>query len=419
MIKTGNINVMKIPVLFVLSVFAQGTDNFYIYFVSVILFSFAPICNLMRNNMFGITNKIIVFLCFGSGLVITAGGLLSGKVTLQNFLTLVSMICIILMMYYLYHSETDSFCSSIRTVSNIILASAVYGIVEYIFSYNIMEKFFVADYIRGYYGTENYRIASIYMHPITCGHVFLIGYWLVDYCYKGKYKFIFKLVYIYAIFCTKSRSIWGGLFFSLVFELGMVIVQFFRRKRIQKKYIIISLVTIIVFAGLFRAGLFDNMISVGLARFIEISGSNSEIVRTTHGQYVLSYMFTKASPLRKAIGFGYSASRDWIDAARLTSVAYGAIDNMYLTLFYEFGVISLVGMVVMYFKAFKLYICNAFRNQSKFLKSMTMLTISGMVPLGFYDGYGWYEVILLLGCSFAVFIDDRKTRELMESDGGT
>lgn len=248
---------------------------------------------------------------------------------------------------FIYSKKPKVYEKGMKMILSIIVISALYGIIEALVSYNVFEQYFAADYIRGYYGTALYRIASIFMHPIACGQVFLIGFWLAAFFYE-KWKRVSCLIIIaLGIYYTKSRSIWGGLVFSIAILMLVKMIEFLAKHRIQKRKLIYIPFTVVCIYFLYKMGVFDTIINSIYERIMAASGSTSELARQSMSIYTLNYMIHNASVLQKMFGYGMDSSKSWIYKSGAFVKAYDAIDNSYLTIMYEFGLVGLLTFVIL------------------------------------------------------------------------
>lgn len=281
-----------------------------------------------------------------------------------------------------------------RIIVRFIVLSAIYGIIEEIMSFNIFEKYFVGDYIRGYYGTSLYRIASIYMHPIACAQIFLIGFWMTAFFYKSWRKWIYLVIIALGIYYTKSRGIWGGLLASIVIVGLMQVVNFFRQHKVRKKRIFYIPICVILIGILYKFGVFNTIIIGITERILAASGSTSELARQSMSIYTINYMIHNASWIQKLIGYGIDSSKAWIYNSGAYIKAFDAIDNSYLTIFYEFGCFGIVTIIGLFVKTIKISFFRKNKN-TQLDKAVLMSLIACIVPFYFYDFYGWLPIYLL------------------------
>ena len=295
---------------------------------------------------------------------------------------------------FIYSKKPKVYEKGMKMILSIIVISALYGIIEALVSYNVFEQYFAADYIRGYYGTALYRIASIFMHPIACGQVFLIGFWLAAFFYE-KWKRVSCLIIIaLGIYYTKSRSIWGGLVFSIAILMLVKMIEFLAKHRIQKRKLIYIPFTVVCIYFLYKMGVFDTIINSIYERIMAASGSTSELARQSMSIYTLNYMIHNASVLQKMFGYGMDSSKSWIYKSGAFVKAYDAIDNSYLTIMYEFGLVGLLTFVILIIR--KVIEC-FYKNKSttKLKSASIMVIVACAISFYFYDFYGWLPIYIL------------------------
>lgn len=391
-LKRSDVYSWKMLILFLISVYAQDTYSMYLYYVIVIALAIENAILFFKTKFYSKNRWSFCFAAMAIG--ITTVSFVLRRISWMEEMKVICYILILIDALVTYEKKPKAYENGMRLILGIIVISALYGIVEVITSYNIFEQYFIADYIRGYYGTTLYRIASIYMHPIVCGQIFLIGFWMVAFFYNSWKRTICLIVITVGIYYTKSRSIWGGLVFSIiVFGLSKVLEFFFKHRIKKRNLFYIPFVMICVFL-LYKIGVFDTIINNIYARILAASGSTSELARQSMAMYTFSYMIHDAGVLQKICGYGMDSSKLWIYKSGAFVKAYDAIDNSYLTILYEFGIIGLLTIVFLFIR--KGIECFFKKNDTNELSNVSVMAIVAcVVPLYFYDFYGWLPVYII------------------------
>lgn len=391
-LQNKDISAWKMMILFIVSVYAQDVYSMYLYFAVVVVLTMKNTISCFGVKAYAKNRYLSIFFIVALG--VTTLFFVLRRISWLEEMKAISYGLILTDSLFIYVQKPKVFEKGMRMISGLIVASALYGIFEAIVSYNIFEQYFVADYIRGYYGTALYRIASIYMHPIVCGQIFLIGFWLVVYFYDKWIRTISLIVLILGIYYTKSRSIWGGLAFSIIIFGLVKVIDFFKEHKMQKKKLLYVLCTIGCIYVLYRIGIFDTIINNVCERILAARGSKSELIRQSMSMYTVNYMFCDASLFQKVFGYGLDSSKLWLDNSNVFMKAYDAIDNSYLTILYEFGLFGLLTTVCLFIR--KIIRCFYKKSNTYRLNNASVMAIVAcVIPLCFYDFYGWLPVYIL------------------------
>ena len=391
-LRKKDMSAWKMLMLFMISVYAQDTYSMYLYYAAVIILTVKNVVSWLMVKAY-IKNKwlsIFVVIAFG----VTTLSFVLRRVSWIEEAKAFCYVLILIDALFIYSQRPKVYEKGMKMILRIIVISALYGIIEALVSYNVFEQYFVADYIRGYYGTALYRIASIFMHPIVCGQVLLIGFWLVAFFYD-KWKRVSCLIVIaLGIYYTKSRSIWGGLVFSIAILVLAKIIEFFVKHRIRKRKLLYIPFTMICVYFLYKIGMFDTIINSIYERILAASGSTSELARQSMSMYTLNYMIHNASVFQKIFGYGMDSSKSWIYKSGAFVEAYDAIDNSYLTIMYEFGLVGLLTAVILIVRKIIECFCKN-KSTTKLNSASIMVIVACAIPFYFYDFYGWLPIYIL------------------------
>lgn len=386
------VSAWKMLILFMISVYAQDTYSMYLYYVAVIILTMKNVVSWLMVKAYTKNKWLSIFVVVA--FVVTTLSFILKRVSWMEEMKALCYVLILIDALFIYSKKPKAYEKGMKMILSIIVISALYGIIEALVSYNVFEQYFAADYIRGYYGTALYRIASIFMHPIACGQVFLIGFWLAVFFYD-KWKRVSCLIIIaLGIYYTKSRSIWGGLVFSIAILMIVKMIEFPSKHRIQKRKLIYIPFTMVCIYFLYKIGMFDTIINSIYERILAASGSTSELARQSMSIYTLNYMIHDASVLQKMFGYGMDSSKSWIYKSGAFVRTYDAIDNSYLTVMYEFGLVGLLTLVILIIR--KVIECFYKNKSTTKLKSASIMAIVACaIPFYFYDFYGWLPIYIL------------------------
>lgn len=395
-LRKKDVSAWKMLMLFMISVYAQDTYSMYLYYAAVIILTVKNVVSWLMVKAY-IKNKwlsIFVVIAFG----VTTLSFVLRRVSWIEEAKAFCYVLILIDALFIYNQRPEVYEKGMKMILGIIVISALYGIIEALVSYNVFEQYFVADYIRGYYGTALYRIASIFMHPIVCGQILLIGFWLVAFFYDRWKRVSCLIIIALGIYYTKSRSIWGGLVFSIAIlvlvKMIEIFVKLFVKHRIQKRKLLYIPFTMVCIYFLYKMGMFDTIINSIYERILAASGSTSELARQSMSMYTLNYMIHDASVLQKIFGYGMNSSKSWIYKSGAFVNAYDAIDNSYLTIMYEFGFVGLITVVILIVKKIIECFCKN-KSTTKLNSASIMAIVACAVPFYFYDFYGWLPIYIL------------------------
>lgn len=401
-LRKKDMSAWKMLMLFMISVYAQDTYSMYLYYVAVIILTVKNVVSWLTVKAYTKNKLLSVFVVIAFG--VTTLSFVLRRVSWMEEAKAFCYMLILIDALFVYGQRPKVYEKGMKMILSIIVISALYGIIEALVSYNVFEQYFVADYIRGYYGTALYRIASIFMHPIVCGQVLLIGFWFVAFFYD-KWKRVSCLIIIaLGIYYTKSRSIWGGFIFSIAILVLVKMIEFFLKHRIQKRKLLYIPFTMIFVYFLYKMGMFDTIINSIYERILAASGSTSELARQSMSMYAINYMIHDASMLQRLFGYGMDSSKSWIYKSGAFVKAYDAIDNSYLTVMYEFGLVGLLTIVILIVRKIIECFCKN-KSTTKLNSASIMAIVACAIPFYFYDFYGWLPIYFL----FAYCVVSSKT----------
>ncbi|MDD3139563.1 MAG: O-antigen ligase family protein [Lachnospiraceae bacterium] len=387
-----DISAWKMMILFVTSVYAQDTYSMYLYYVVVVVLTMKNVILSLMVKSYAKYKWLSTFFVVALG--ITTLSFILRRISWMEEMKAICYVLILMDSLFIYTQKPKVFEKGMRMILGVIVISALFGIIEAVFSYNIFEQYFVADYIRGYYGTELYRIASIYMHPIVCGQILLIGFWLVFFFYDSWKRTICLIIIAFGIYYTKSRSIWGGLAFSIIIFVLVKTTEFFMRHKIQKRKLFYVPFAMACIYLLYRIGMMDTIINNIYERILAANGSTSVLARQSMSMHTYNYMIHDATLIQKIFGYGLDSSKSWIYRSGIFVKAYDAIDNSYLTILYEFGLIGLFTTMILFIR--KVIKCFYKKNNTnKLYDASVMAIVSCVIPVCFYDFYGWLPVYIM------------------------
>jgi len=295
-------------------------------------------------------------------------------------------------MFYFLVIDTIHTNKQIKKVINILVYSgilvSILGIIEFLSKTNIFAYFdparesniLTASKILS--RTGFLRIEGGFGHPIVFGMylVLLIPLVLnqlqIDNFPKKILWILTLLLMSLSVLFTFSRSAWIGLFIVLVFFSLRYI-----KKSIPVMAVILILVIVIMVFNPLSVRTNISKLNKIFQESVNIEDSSEIALSTSHRLYQLKYAFPIA--LKKPFtGFGIAKSKEATDL--------NSIDNFYLNLMIESGVVSLVAVLFLYFfiliklrKVIRTSRDHKFRDMafSFFVSILSFITILLMVSL--------------------------------------
>ena len=241
---------------------------------------------------------------------------------------------------------------------------------------------------------------SVYGHHIPCATAFVIGlalpmvrrWWWLD--------MILKLVYVPAVLITYARSGWIGfvaVLLLLVFEMVHK-----RYPKLGKKWVFIIVVPL--FAAAFLYFWIFHLDSRG----DYIGGMNNGRLR--YWNYALTVMFPERPLVSKLFGNGFYTSIV-MDQTPVPQPGFPAIDNGFITLLYEQGILGFSAVICLFFRAFRSVW--AIDENRYYAIALIGAAVTGL----FYEIQFWAQIGFLMAVMLAVFFGRGMTGAVPEDYG--
>ncbi|SHI88745.1 hypothetical protein SAMN02745229_03787 [Butyrivibrio fibrisolvens DSM 3071] len=369
-----------IPILFIISTFdfkiaISTTVLMALALIAVIFF----IVDCIRNhrNLFSKKGALIIAVILLSVIISFAYQITYMMKGIYYFGSVVQQINTILFLIiglYLYRFHFDQFNKSLHIISWLGFASALHALFEELI-------FFSNNGILT-------RVFSVYNNPIPAGTVWVLCIFLP---LTGKIvlDLVMKVVYLVAIFLCMSRSAWLalllGLFLFVVINKNTITKLYVTIKRPIRIILWILLLTIII--GLLQIPEVSEVITTRLFHIKTGPVSEAYSVRTTHSVYLLDIFF-HCNPIFWITGHGPGSTVPMFMSSPYWELDhYNVVDNSYLSVLYEYGIVMIIAIVYILFLAFrKLYY--KFRSESCISNEdaiYALMFICGAVTAFFYD----------------------------------
>lgn len=259
------------------------------------------------------------------------------------------------------------------------------------------------------YGTSAFRTISVFGHPIVSGLFFSLMFLSNMYMIKGKFKYPLQMLALINIYSTLSRSAWIALsivllfYFIKNFRVGKIF-NYQGKKRFTYKEVFISY-SIAVFS-LFFIGLvfmnFDQIVNTIISRFGNSLSSNSNdlsnLQRVGTIDLIIAQMFSSGT-FHFFFGNGLGSVGDFMALHPVIIQGFRTTDNMYLTMFFELGAISLIGYFVFLIISIYRFICF---KQNWLYELSSLWFIFMTIEIFFFEGIGWGAVGTVWSFSFLI-----------------
>lgn len=275
----------------------------------------------------------------------------------------------------------------------------ILGVIEFLkkksLFYNITTVS-AKDWQINQFGTSQFRVYTIFLHPIVYGTFLIILYWIAkNYKIKNYYiDKIFKLMIIINLYFTKSRSVYITFIVTLIIDYLLS-----HKKKIKDKSFAhtirkcISVCFLLFFCYLFRQQLLFafNLI---FNRFKVVLDPNSMDGSRTQriGAFFNIFKFIKSDIVGALFGRGVNYSVIFT-AANPVNEGFNVVDNQYISIIYDAGIIGLAIFISIFFIIIK--------NMKKYyLTKSNKVCLIGILAIYinvfFYEGLGFYSILVML-----------------------
>lgn len=286
----------------------------------------------------------------------------------QNYLNSVYQCVIIFLVPYISIKNIISKCDSsffLNLIKVFISIICLIGVIEYIFKIQPYTNIITNQYaLNNYnlYGNVNdaaysYRTTLIFYHPIF--YSALLGGGISIFLYKP-YKnkvinyFFCALLFINLIL-TKSRTGWIIAFIVIFLYLIDVNRKIITKKTILNvvKYLLLSLLLLIVVL-IINSSLMSNITSIIVERLTQVSTGVAAGARLAN--LSLIHLSLKNNGIMNLlIGGGRNFSVNLLANNPQINGWTNAIDNQFLTIFLDYGVIGMLAVLYFYYKIIKVF----------------------------------------------------------------
>lgn len=289
---------------------------------------------------------------------------------------------------------------------NIGIVLAILGVLEGLVQY----PFFSYVLNKNYSELNEYRIRSIFDHPIVCG-CGLLFFWclLLLYPLKNYYYNIFaSIIIVAAIILTRARSIW--LAAIVVFVLYYYKIKGIRKISIQKNkllfVIILAIVSFVVFLVIFRVNIIIYIYEFIASRWTGmLDAGEGQIIRIETVMNSIEY-WSDGNFLKMIFGMG--KNYDKIFMKMFPIIKWGIVlwdtclDNQYFTILHESGIVGLISIL--------LILRESLRRLKKVSKESREVIVTALFIIGFSVAIFFFEglnyIVLVVIYILCIVVND-------------
>lgn len=234
--------------------------NYYLLITAVIFFFLSSKDISLRLSRKNLT----LYLFIGYYVIISLFGLILDTVGIRNFVELIlKYILMPWLIIRLIPQTKTNLEKCIWIIRKFISGCAIYGLIEFVLKYNILEKVVKIDsrsWILAMNGATNYQSSSLFLHYNYYGCILVVG-WLLGLLFPYKNRIVellCRVLIIEQILMCQSRIAWIS--FIIVSILYIIRSAVITNKLIQRIIVIGGLLVVVV--------IFNPTIIWGIAGFV-------------------------------------------------------------------------------------------------------------------------------------------------------
>ena len=382
---------LVLPGCFILSIFYETTYNkaiISLVFLLLIRILFGGADTIRLNRI----DKYIIIAITAAFLVTlySADLMADQNVVYTHTEELVRIMAAFFVGVYVYQHDRNAFLAGLQIISWIILLSAVISSVQ--FAINLVghpEITASVTTLESYLSYQPNMMTSVYRHHIPAGTIFVIGIALPLFREHRRLDAVLKILYFPALVFCYARSAW------IACAVLMSILLYFADRRrhhgkLSKLWWIIMLVLVV--------GMVFVMWVLTRRRGDTFGASNGRI---RYWKYLLTVMYRRLPIFSKIFGVGFYNSTV-MDQTPVAMPTFPAVDNAYLTILYEQGLVGLIAVGAFLVRAAK----SVWRRDERAYYAAAFLAAS--VSAVFYEIHFWAHVGFLMAVLAAMLFAEQK-----------
>lgn len=397
-------NINMLCILFLFNILSLIYNNLLFSYMAITIL-FIYILNKMdfKMNVYYFDKRILAlaFIIFMHNIVITVINLNDLAIN-QFVMVMIWLLTILTFIFIISFEKTIYIEDGLKLINKILFLINMYGIIEFITKGNMFTKFIIKNYSAHLIGTDNYRTASFFLHPIIYSNILLICFWINMYYSKNsKFRVLNSIVILINIYATKSRSSW----IALLITFTVYLIVKINRNMILKKNIsllntlcILGIILVIIMISRFT--IFSDIYGYIIERFQELNSHNGSI-SAMQRLGSLEFIFNKVQNeqiLNLIFGNGCGSSSKLMSTSTIVLEGFKTTDNQYISIIWENGILGLL----MNLTYLIISIYRIFTTDNKLINTMSMVFLSISIMMFFYEAYGWYIITQIYILSIVV-----------------
>lgn len=297
---------------------------------------------------------------------------------------LVWLTCFLIGLIYERCSGEKAKIALLKGYWGILLATCIFGVIESITG-NKLDAYTVRVY------SATYRLHSVFLHPIIFAQMmvieFILNFYIIN---KRVLKYIVGFMCIFCIVMSLSRFAWITIIMVIAFMLiknkTLSLAKILGSKTSWRRFVEVVLVLIGLIIILIRIDITSILASV-IRRWNALEGSMSVSYRFSTLLVLVQQRLQDSNPVHWLIGSGYQKAQVAVGNAGIYfgTVGNSVIDNQWLCFFYDFGLVGIVTLIVLFVKSITTY----FKTDSSILGVVSLVVFANLMMAFVCETFVW------------------------------
>ena len=310
--------------------------------------------------------------------------------SIYSSLRILSFFALIFMGYLIVvKNQLQGLVISLRRIGILLFISVLYGLVAFFLKTNpfmfLSERF--ETYTRSFT-----RITSVFVHPIPCATFFILALIIILTIGKNKiYTTIASIICLAGIIYTFSRSAWASALIVMLIIYYPKIKKLCVAHKLKKNtliFLIIAFLGICLLAIIYRNALAETINLVVQRLFKEDLSSDMSFTWRISSIGIIANQSINSGPVGFLFGHGVESGSQFLTRMHfgsLFSYNVGAVDNSYISVLYDLGIVGLGFIIALIIVTAVLM----FRFQNRYCKIISYIMIVLLIMAFFYEELYW------------------------------
>ena len=251
----------------------------------------------------------------------------------------------------------------------------------------------------------NSRMDSYFKHPIVYASMLLIAFWMVPYLFATSLiRWLSYGLIIIGLYTTQSRSSWIALLLTNLLRLFGLRKNSIKRVSLVRNILVLAIVIVLVMSEGFE--IYSNQI---IGRFSGTMGTASASQRLGALGYIVNLSITKFNLLALFFGHGTGATGEAMLLTTIDIEGFAAADNLYVTVFYDYGITVLIALIWMLYNTVKVLISEK-KNTEKLFLGISILGV--FISSFFYEMFGWLSISTVTLFFVGIYLHVSKQKQI-------